>query len=259
MPRLFYIVLSGIVSVPFLSGLAQEDNSLDAAMVQTKLQEWIKTEQLISREQSEWEAGKATLQDLNQIRSEETKQLREFGEAAKLRVSEIAEKRASFAGEKEELRQWRKELSSFVSEWEKKLKPLVSRFPPPLEEKIEPSLKRFKNPEPDVPLQNRVRDILLITQAAVSFDGTITVDSDLREIEGETREVQVLYLGLNRAWYATTTGSFAGHGQPTAEGWKWTEDNRLAATVREAIDIQRRAAPPAMVTLPFTATGEAGE
>ncbi len=130
----------------------------------------------------------------------------------------------------------------------------MPKFPPPLRDKAGEAITRLEDPQPDTPLQNRYRDVLAILSEVGNFQGVITIDTELREIDGAQVEVEVLYLGLAQAWYADRTGKNSGSGRPSPEGWIWTADASLAGRVREAIAIQRKLAPPAFVGLPFTAT-----
>ena len=74
---------------------------------------------------------------------------------------------------------------------------------------------------------------------------------------GQRHEVEVLYLGLNQAWYVDPSDRFSGQGIPGAEGWTWKQDNRLASSVRSAIEVQTRRAVPTFVELPLANGKEA--
>ena len=136
--------------------------------------------------------------------------------------------------------------------WEKQIQASQAIFPPPLREKIEESLLRIETGEADRSLQQRTRDVLLVSQAYLDFQNVFTVDSELREIDGETRSIDVIYLGMSKAWFVDASGRYSGFGAPAKDGWNWTTDNQIAATVRDAIEVQERRNPPALVTLPLT-------
>jgi hypothetical protein len=242
--------------------VAQETAALPATLpkaeeVQSKLAQWVKTRQLISEESSAWAAEKATLTGLNEVRLRESGQLDEFIAAAGERVSEIDGKRAAFEKEETELKAWRGEMEKRVAELEAQIRPLLARFPLPLRLKVEDALIRLESPDPDQPLQNRSRDLLLVLQAYLDFQNSLTVDSDIREINGARREVTLLYLGMSQAWYVDGEGKYSGYGVPTDTGWVWTEDNSIAARIRSALDMQARRAAPAFVKLPL-APGNSG-
>ena len=144
-----------------------------------------------------------------------------------------------------------------INTLEQQIRPLLPRFPAPLRGKVEEALIRIESPDPDQPLQNRTRDILLVLQAYLEFQNSLTVESDIREIAGARREVEILYLGTSQAWYVDIDGKHSGYGIPADSGWTWTEDNSIAPRVRAAIDIQARRAAPTFVELPL-ARGSSG-
>lgn len=238
---------------------AQEEPLPEAEVVQSQLEKWVETKQLISRERSGWQAEKAMLSDLNSIRRKEIAQLEEFITAAGERVAEIDRRRAEFIDEEKELKEWRKTLETKVDELEETIRPLLPRLPAPLREKVAESVNRLQSPDPSAPLQNRARDLLLVLQATLEFHSTLTLDGDIREIDGERREIDVLYLGLTQAWYADATGRYGGFGIATDNGWNWVEENRLARRIRKAIEIQQRTLPPEFVELPVLNGKESGQ
>ena len=191
---------------------------------------------------------------MNEVRQHEIGQLGEFSEAAGKRIAEIDKQRKQFTAEESELKTWRRSLKSQVIVLENELRPLISLFPVPLRAKIEEALVRIEEPDTERPLQHRMRDVLLVMQACLNFQNTITVDADIRAIDGEDREVEVLYMGLTQAWYVDQTGKYSGYGVPGLKGWVWTEAPALATAVRQAIAIQSRQATPAFVNLPLSNT-----
>lgn len=221
-----------------------------ASVLQTKVSEWIRTLQLISEEKTAWALEKETLTDLNAIRKSEIEKLDEFIRAAEERVQELDEKRQAYAAEEAEMKEWRRDLERRIGPMEETLRPLTKVFPLPLREKVEEAVLRLEEPDPQAPLQNRVRDVLRIVQAMLEFHNSLNWDNEIREIDGQQREVSILYLGLTRAYYVDPSGKYAGFGSPAAEGWRWVEAPQLAESVRLAIDVLRTDVPPKFVTLP---------
>ncbi len=225
-----------------------------AWVVKQALKEWVLTKQLISKETSQWAVEKESLADLNVVRQREIKQLGEFSKAAGIRIAEIDKQRKQFSQEKADLTSWRRGLKTQINVLENELRPLIPLFPLSLRSKMEEALTRLETPDTERPLQHRTRDVLLVMQACLNFQNTITLDADIRPIDGEDREIEILYLGLTQAWYVDQTGKYSGYGVPGPEGWIWTEEPALATSIRQAIAIQSRQATPAFVTLPLSNT-----
>lgn len=266
MPPVRFIVrclASAILAMAAAAPLVAQDPAASgqslppAGEVQSKLEQWVKTRQLISEERAAWEVEKATLAGLNELRLRESGQLDEFITAARSRVAEIDAQRSQFAEDETSLKAWRSGVEKEVTSLEQQIRPLLPRFPAPLRGKVEEALIRLDAPDPDEPLQNRTRDILLVLQAYLEFQNTLTVETDIREIAGSRREVEILYLGMSQAWYVDIEGKHSGYGVPADNGWIWTEDNSIAPRVRSAIEIQARRAAPTFVELPL-ASGSPG-
>ncbi len=231
------------------------DNAPSAREVQTALKEWVQTKQLISRERATWTTEQETLFDLSEVRQREIEQLGEFTQAAGDRIEKIDELRKQYADEENSLKEWRRDLERHISTLEAKLRPLIPLFPMTLRAKVEEAVVRLETPDPERSLQHRTRDVLLVMQAYLNFQNTITLDADIRSIDGEDREVEILYLGLTQAWYVDQTGKYSGYGVPGSTGWIWSEEPAIATAVRQTIAIQTRQATPAFVTLPLLNSG----
>ena len=110
-------------------------------------------------------------------------------------------------------------------------------FPPPLREQLDAAVERLESEDrPAAPLQNRYRDVLAVLIEAGNFQSRLTLDTELRELDGETVEIEVLYFGLASAVYIDRSGETCGIGKPGNDGWTWTPQAGLATSVRKIID-----------------------
>lgn len=248
--RRIALALAFSTSAPLAAQVAN-DGLPEPEAVQSTLEEWVETMRILSAEEADWKTEQQSLAALNEVRQRETAELAEFARAAGERVDEIAAKRAKFETDEAELKKFRREVDTRVTAMEIRLRPLISGFPPPLRSKVEESVVRIEEADVEAPLQNRVRDVLLVLQAFLDFQSEIHVEGDLREIEGQQRQVDVIYLGMARGFYVDKTNRFAGVGSPGPDGWTWTENNRLAAEVRSAIAVRMRESAPSLVELPL--------
>ncbi len=224
-----------------------------AAEVQEQLKQWVLTRQLISKERSSWEEQKETWKNLNEIRTQESTQLQEFTSTAKARVQKLSEKQKSLSDEKKALRSWRTEAVEEVVYLETSLIPLLPTFPTPLRQSLREPLSRLEGTKDDVErsVQDRARDVIVILQAYREFHNTITLNREVLPLGDQEREVEILYLGMSRAWFVDAQNKVSGKGLPSADGWVWTEDPALASTVRRAIAMRKNEAPPEFLELPL--------
>jgi len=221
------------------------------AIAQEKLRQWIEVQKTISEEEASWKEEQQSVQDLIALREKEIAQLDEVIEAAGSRLEDAEKQRADLLKEEQELRVQRRLMQEKVTLLEAKLVKLIPSFPPPLMDKVSDAVARLEKADDTLPLQNRYRDILAILTEAGSFNNTITVATEMREIGEETLEFQVFYLGLGQAFYTDRTGRHAGFGYPEATGWTWVEKPELSGRIQRAIAVYQKQAPPELVRLPF--------
>jgi len=65
-------------------------------------------------------------------------------------------------------------------------------------------------------------------------------------------EVDVLYVGLSRAYALSPDGDWAAVGVPGRDGWSWTTTPRIAPAVRKALRVLRREEVAGLVALPVS-------
>ncbi len=230
-----------------------------AAVLQEKVREWVRVQKLRGEEGARWEEQKRELAGLNALRRREIEQIDELITAAGRRLEEAAGQREELRGEQASLRAARAKLAGRIGALEEALRARLPLFPPSLRDKVPDAIVRLEGSAADRPLQDRYRDVVAVLGAAGEFARSLTVAEELREVDGQNVQVEVLYLGLAQAWYVGRGGKVAGSGRAGAAGWIWTEDRRLAGEVRSAIDIHRKQRSPGYVRLPFEANAGGGQ
>lgn len=240
-------------------GTAQESKDRtvvpSAAAVQEKLRQWVHVQLLISQERADWDAQKQTLRDLEGLREREVAQLGELIEAAGNRLADAEQQRTDLNAEESMLRERRVDLEQRIDGLEAAARQLLPGLPKPLRDRLGDTIERLANDaesDTTVPLQNRYRDVLALLTEIISFQSKLTLDTELRKLDGGTVQIEVLYLGLGQAYYVDRSSKHAGIGQPGgADGWIWEEQPELAASVRRTIDIFRKQVSPELVELPL--------
>ena len=147
--------------------------------------------------------------------------------------------REDLQAEREEIERSNEMLSVKVRTLEIAVKELSARFPSPLLIKITPLLQNI--PE-DVSrtkraLGQRLLTVLGVLSQAEKFNGTLTLQTNARDVSGTgvQERVTTLYWGLAFAVYVDDAGKFAGMGLPGPEGWEWSTRNESASDVRRFI------------------------
>lgn len=252
------LLLGAVVhcSLAFLSINAQESSPpITAKTLEAQARRILEAKEAISKESAAWSEQKPLFESLIALKEKEIAGIDEFTETAQSRIKEVTQKRAELEKEEADSKAWRSTFENEVRDLEDSLRETISLLPPPVTEKVGPSIARLNDAAllEQVPLQERFRDVLSILSAARDFDSKLTIDSEVRTINGDRFQIDVLYLGLDHAWYVDESGKMAGVGVPSLDGWIWREDKPIASKVRTAIEINRREIPPSIIALPFSA------
>jgi len=245
MPRTVLFIL-------FLGGLsAAARDEATPAVAREKVAKWVETRKLISEESAKWEAEKQMLNDLAELRQREANQMNEVIDLAKERVEDIEKLTNELTAEEKSRQTWRAAFEKRITALEDALIPQIAFLPPPVTGKVFESIARLEDRKDEADLQSRFRDVLAILNEVIAFNHQLHFTPEIRTIDGQEIEVDVLYLGLTRAWYVDRTGQKAGVGQAGREGWTWISDPSIARQVRRAVDIHNKKEAPAFTKLPL--------
>lgn len=236
-----------------LTTAAFAQNAADIETVRTKVQEWVKTRQLISDEKAEWKAEKQAMQDTLDLLNSELTQLTSELEAITKDSSDSDGEIEELVDQKDQLRAAADLLEKEIASLEQSVLKLTERFPPPLQATILQLKNRIPTTERGAAkrtLGERMLNIVGILNTAEKFDNTVTFDGETRTIGGESVQVNVLYIGLGAAYYVDKSGSRAGIATIGADGWSWKEANDSADTIANLFAVYERTADAAFVSLP---------
>ena len=216
------------------------------------IRQWVETERLISEEKSAWQAEKQQMQNLLEIYGKELSLLNEELNAAGSSAGLVDENKEQLEASLNEYREARQFLREAVARLLPRLKNLAKRFPVPLMEELGADIEFLHSPEALGDPRDTLKSMIAVLNAAGRFNRTLTLAEDTRVLgSGKKVSVNVLYLGLCRAYYASANGSIAGTGAPSIQGaWEWTEQNEIADQVRQTISVYLKAGQPQLVNLP---------
>jgi len=226
-------------SLILMSALIANGSAEEIAITQKKIDKWIETRQIISAERASWLGDKAMLETSEGILSDELKALNRAVEILSENSTIADVERENLQAEREEIERSNEMLAVKVRTLEMAVKELSARFPSPLLIKITPLLQNI--PE-DVSrtkraLGQRLLTVLGVLSQAEKFNGTLTLQTNARDVSGTgvQERVTTLYWGLAFAVYVDDAGKFAGMGLPGPDGWEWSTRNESASDVRRFI------------------------
>jgi hypothetical protein len=251
---LFALTFSALfvgISAPLLGAEGGED----LESVRATLAKWMETQQIISKEERDWQVGKEVLQQRIDLIRGEISTLDARIEQTRKSISEADGKRGEMIRENEALKAASASLRAAIGALERRTLSMLGSVPDPVRERVKPLSQRIPSDPANttLSLSERFQNVIGILNELNKFSQEITITSEIRTLSGGDRaEVKALYLGLAQAYYVTPRGDRAGIGRSTAEGWSWTESDHLADEIARAIAIVQNEEVPAYVPLPVT-------
>lgn len=250
------------VMLPLVAGVilsacpvvAQDDASpLDETV--NILEQWVETERQISETASEWEANKASMENLLEIYKREIATLEEIIEDAEEDVSAAEIRRTQLTEEDRAVKDIEAKVLKALVDAEKNVKTLQAVLPPPLKEELTPVFNSLpENPEDSkLSIGQRVQPIVAILTQIQKFNQVVTVIEGFREFEaGRTVQTEMIYFGLGTAFYVDQANEHAGIGVLGAEGWSWQDNDDLIPVIRNFIEIYRGTQQASYVEVPIS-------
>lgn len=221
----------------------------------TLLEEWVRTETVISEEAAQWQVEKRVLEDIAEVAEREL-QLLEEG-IAKIRENQTDGEQAKDAllQRRRELDELVQRLESYLPRLEQQLLQHMKSFPQPLQDIVALQASRIPSastaPEKLPSFVFRAQNIAVILRQADLFNSRITLDKPRLQIPDLPDKVyNVLYFGLGAAYFVDESGKVAGFGGPGTDGWVWTRQDSIASRVWDGILIFENKVPAKFLQLP---------
>jgi len=259
------ILLSCLILIPLaISVCGQEESKtmhpkVDPTVSRELIRQWVKTERLISEEKSAWKVEKQRMQDLLGLYQKELKLLSEEIADAGSSVDFVDEEKKKYETELKQYREAQQLLRVAMARFLPRMKILMSRFPQPLIGELTTEVDLLSSPEALKKPRDVLKSMIAVLTTTDRFNRSITIAEETRKLpDGKKMTANVIYLGLCRAYYATSSGDTAGIGIPGEDGWTWKSEPGIADDVRRAMAVYQKSEQPQLVKLPVKVTG-AGE
>lgn len=229
----------------------------DPAASRELIRQWVKTERIISEEKTSWDVEKKRMQDLLDLYQKELKLLdEEIGKAGKS-ASLVDENKERFQSELKHYREAQQLLGDTMARLLPQLKLLMTRLPQPLLDELSADRDQLNSEDALGKPRDVLKSMIAVLSASGRFNRSITIAEETRQTpDGKKMTVDVLYLGLCRAFYTTTAGETAGVGTPGKSGWEWQSVAGLADDIRRTIAVYRKDKQPQLIKLPVKVSGK---
>lgn len=220
---------------------------------QSLIQEWVQTEQLISKENRTWQLEKSSIENILKILNAEQRELNAQISQAQEIASKADEERAALVDQLATYQNVSELIQNQFVDYERQLLLIAAYLPPILKNELGQRIARLDSTPQgaSLSLSERAQTLLSILSEINAFDTRMTLTTELIDNADRSIEVQVLYFGLSRAFFVNENGSIAGVGVPEDGGWRWQQIANLAPSVRRAIDIHETRMSPQFISLPM--------
>ncbi len=210
------------------------------------IKEWVQTKQIISQEKNQWKTEKATLLDLDEALTKEIAELEEKLLQFEKENVGAAEQRANLTKRKESTQETSLRL-------EKKIDRVSNILPSPLLDRITVFLERIDSEKgKKLPLRNRLDALISLLQSVHLFHRAVHLErQEFTLDDGKSREFKVLYFGLGIAYFVNESGTVAGWGAASDNGWVWTRQDKLANEISYGVAILENRSLPRFLNLPI--------
>jgi hypothetical protein len=221
----------------------------------TALEQWVETEQLVSKTRSDWQTDKEMLEQTIQLYERELQAVEEKLSTVSTNSTQVDKEREQAEAQLKSSQESLDRSRDFAAGFEGKVAQLVPRLPVPLQEILKPLLARLPADPANTKMAatERVQVLVGILNELDKFNNAVNIFSEKRKNDrGEEVAVETVYVGLGAAYFVNDADNFAGMGTPGPTGWEWTIKPELASSVREVVRIYRNERGARFIALPAT-------
>lgn len=248
--KILYGLTALIIALPQTHGRDDQAVQKEIVTAKTVISEYVNTRQQIARTKAEWEVYRELADRRISLYEREIRQLRGQIERAEAQTTQAEREIARIRGEIAEFRSANDIVARALPELEDQLREIAEYFPAPLTEKVGRLVRQLGRSRQAT---ERMAVLLGILNEVDKFNSEFTmVPAEKRLDTGETRLVDVVYVGLTIGYYADRDGTIGGILRPARGGWEWEEDNSRAPAIRRALQFYSGEVKPAeLVELPL--------
>jgi hypothetical protein len=229
-------LLYGLVALIAGTSLQAQDESAvqkEIAQAREVISKYVDTRQAIARVKNEWKAYQELTQRRIDLYEREIEQLSSQISAAEEETTQAEREIARIRDEISVLRSANAIVAQALPGLEDKLRELYGYFPSPLKTKVQRLVQQLGKGRQ---ASDRMAIVIGILNEVDKFNAEYNFDTTEKTLpSGETKLVDVIYLGLAVAYYADKDGTIGGVGVPAEGNWSWSERNDLAPAIRDAV------------------------
>lgn len=254
--KIIYTLVAFALTAPLLATEEPTLKELDALVGR-----WIGLRTTIAEEQREWDARQNQWNAEIKLLSQESAMLDSEMEIFSGAASAEEQERAKLLARKHAMTAELDKLKAALDAAELEMKAWKIRLPESLRLPLDPLFKALPETQADadkLEITKRVQTIVALYTQIENLQYGFHCTSEMLDVgNGERRQVDVIYVGLSRAFAVSLNNEWAAVGIPGSNGWNWQAHSEHADSVRSAIVVFNRQKAAELVRLPMQFTGEA--
>lgn len=252
-----YLGILYLLSLPLVAQDGKPEptsaETIDPTVTRELIRQWVLAERLISEEKTTWQVEKQRMQDLLDLYQKELSLLNEEVSQAGTAAESVSQKKQTYQQDLDQYRDAQQLLSSTLAKLLPRVRVLIPRLPKPLQDDASADIEVLLDPKAMDNPRDVLKSLLAVFAASGRFNRSVTVVEETRVLSGGKKmTVDVLYLGLARAYYASGAGETAGVGVPGDKEWSWQEKPDIADDIRRVLAVYRKEGQPQLIKLPVS-------
>lgn len=248
----FFFLLSFYLLNPLL---AQDPAYGTLQDLEALTEQWIGLRGTLAEEERMWQQRKSRWEEEITLLREEVKALTLERDAQTSFLNRYDLERGKLIAQADVLRKELKELDRILTATRRGIENLVPFLPESLQASLPVSLKTPQEPAEEFRMQNAQNRVAFLS-GFEALQNRFHATREILDIQGERRQVEVLYAGLSKAWAVTPDRSMAGVGTPGPEGWTWTFGEVDPEAVFLALQVFQRQETAVLTQLPLSLSRE---
>jgi len=221
---------------------------------------WMTLRTTIAEEKREWEARRKQWEEEIALLEQESATLKKEIDEGDTFSSSVEKNRAAALTRKERMEGELHKLRAVLDRAEADLRQWRARIPPGLMGSLDSVFDALPATQKDAekaPLTKRAQTVAALYTQIETLQNRFYASRETLDVDGTRRQVDVLYVGLARAFAVSPANDWAAVGTPCNTNWTWSPSSRDAAAIRRALTVLNRQETACIVALPMQVAGGA--
>ena len=251
-------VLSVFVFVVHVAAVEPAEAREDLETLDALVDRWMALRTTIAEEKRDWDARRQQWEEEIALLEQEAATLKKEIDEGDTFASTVEKKRAEALARKERMDGELRKLRAVLDRAEADLRRWRESIPPGLMASATgfDALPATQKEAENLPLTKRAQTVAALYTQIETLQNRFHATRETLDVGGTRRQVDVLYVGLARAFAVSPADDWAATGVPSNKAWTWTPATEDAAAVRRAIDVLNRQETAQLVALPMQVAEE---